>query len=153
MNEKGGIILFGKPHGLSDVSTGFFIMFLIISLLINMDFLMLKFTDGVETSAVITDIDKSSYRRNGKTHTDYDVYVTYFVCDNAGHEIGYSAELNTYDFTMKKGGNVQILYSESNPHHIACNIMVSWLFLIISIIGLTGSLIAKVIKRKNSDKE
>lgn len=70
--------------------------------------------NAVQTEAEITRIESDSYRRNGKTHTDYDVWVEYEV----DGEI-YEEELGYYNSSMNEGDIIDVYYDPDNPSDVS----------------------------------
>ncbi len=93
--------------------------------------------NAVQTEAEITRIESDSYKRNGKTHNDYDVWVEY----EADGEI-YEEELNYYSSGMYEGKKINIYYEPDNPSEIitsqklfeAIFMMIGGIFAILGII-------------------
>lgn len=84
--------------------------------------------NAVQTNAEITRIESDSYRRNGKTHTDYDVWVEY----EADGEI-YEEELGYYSSGMDEGDIIDVYYDPDNPSDVSSGSKI--LELIFTLIG------------------
>ena len=63
-----------------------------------------------QTTAVVTNVEKHRVRRNGKTRTDYDIYVEYEVNGQV-----YNDELSGVNVAMSKGEIINIYYDPANP--------------------------------------
>lgn len=66
-----------------------------------------------ETTALVTDVYKDRVRRNGKTRTEYDVYVQYKVNGNT-----YNEELKGGSSTMYEGMRITVYYNPQNPRDV-----------------------------------
>ena len=131
---------------------GFFLVFALFGLVANFPYLSLKYFNGrgIETQAVITDIDSRSYYSSGKRHTDHDVFIQYVVEISPGNDVVYDGELNQYVSGMHVGDSVTILYDRDDPTNIASNIMIGWIFIILGILGAILSLFLIPKKRHSS---
>lgn len=70
--------------------------------------------NAVQTEAEITLIESESYRRNGKTHTDHDVWVEYEIDGEV-----YEEELGYYNSGMNEGDKIDVYYDPDNPSDVS----------------------------------
>ncbi len=88
------------------------LIFFFVCLFITID--TKKFAETAqETTALITDVEKTRVRRNGKYRTDYDVYVQYTVDGNT-----YNEELNGSSSLMSEGERITVYYDPANPRDV-----------------------------------
>lgn len=101
--------------------------------------------NAVRTEAEITRIESDSYRRNGKTHTDYDVWVEY----EADGEI-YEEELGYYNSKMNEGDKIDVYYNPDNPSDVKSDskilelifILIGGVFAVLGVIFITVNILS-----------
>lgn len=103
------------------------ILFLALALFVdkaNKDFI----ESAVETKAVISRIERDYSTSNGKTKTDYDVYVKYTVNGTT-----YERQLNYYNSGMDEGDEITVYYNPVNPTEMKGEQSMSVVFIIVPI--------------------
>ena len=66
-----------------------------------------------KVQAVVTDVQRHTTRRRGKTKVNYDVYVQYTVNGNT-----YQEELNGGNGSMREGQAITVYYDPMNPRDV-----------------------------------
>lgn len=96
--------------GIIFIIAGLIFFFVCVGLVIDTN----KFAETAqETTAVITDVQKTRVRRNGKYRTDYDIYVQYEV-----DGVTYNEELNGGSSVMREGQTLIVYYNPENPRDV-----------------------------------
>ena len=76
-----------------------------------------------KVQAVVTDVQRSTTRRRGKTKVNYDVYVQYTVNGNT-----YQEELNGGNGSMREGQAITVYYDPMNPRDVRKSLKNSEIF-------------------------
>ena len=88
------------------------------------------YSNKVETTATITDIESYQEYVNGRTHTRHKTHITY---DVEGHS--YTNAVKMYSSSWNVGDEIEIYYDIDNPKNVGSK-DTDWGLLVIPVLGL-----------------